>query len=53
MSIKFSIGLISIKTDKGLVEIESRSDVQFTGKLSEFDDFLQILLDVVRDVEVL
>jgi hypothetical protein len=44
---------LRIKTPKGLIEIESRSDVQFTGKMAEFDDFLQILLDVVKDIEVL
>ena len=45
---------LRIKTSKGLIEIERTSaDVKFTGKLSEFDDFLQMLLDVVRDVEVL
>ncbi|OBQ34031.1 MAG: hypothetical protein AN487_19075 [Anabaena sp. CRKS33] len=45
---------LRIKTSKGLIEIERTSaDVKFIGKLSEFDDFLQLLLDVVRDVEVL
>jgi hypothetical protein len=36
-----------------LIEIESLSDVRFIGKLSESDDFLQILLDVVRDIEII
>ena len=44
---------LRVKTPNGLIEIETQSDVQFTGKLSEFDDFLQMLLDVVRDIEVL
>lgn len=44
---------LRIKTSNGLIEIEGLSDLQFTGKLSDFDDFLQSLLEVVRDVEVL
>ncbi|AHJ27026.1 hypothetical protein PN465_22850 [Nodularia spumigena CS-584] len=44
---------LRLKTPKGLIEIESLSDVRFIGKLSESDDFLQILLDVVRDIEII
>jgi hypothetical protein len=44
---------LRVKTSKGLIEIEGLSDVRKEGKLSEFDDFLQSLLEVVRDVEVL
>ncbi|MEA5579628.1 hypothetical protein [Anabaena sp. UHCC 0451] len=44
---------LRVKTSKSLIEIEGFSDLQFTGKLSDFDNFLQSLLEVVRDVEVL
>lgn len=44
---------LRVKTSKGLIEIEGFSDLQFTGKLSDFDNFLQSFLEVVRDVEVL
>jgi hypothetical protein len=44
---------LRVKTSKGLIEIEGSYDLKFTGKLSDFDKFLQSFLEVVRDVEVL